>query len=193
MKLYRLFLLAMLAAGLAACSGDKGYGPGCHVDGHTSFGKYPKAYLIAPDRSRVDSVDIADGHFRFLRIDSLVRGEMAWVRLQAANDFQDWLEMPVVVEEGTVRLEIGDYVYTSGTPQNKGMQAFLDGLQRCKDSVTGQLKVLSTEEIRNTFSAFYKEQILSNKGTALGRFIQREYGSRLTPADLEQVKAETGL
>ena len=69
-----------------------------------------------------------------------------------------------------------------------GMQQFLDGLQACKDAVMMK-KGLTAQDIRDIFSDYYKTQIQLNKDYALGRYIYRVYGSRLTDADRGQVEA----
>ena len=85
-------------------------------------------------------------------------------------------------------MELDEYIRISGTPQNRGMQQFLDGLQTCKDAVIKK-KDLTVEDIRDIFSDFYKQQILLNKDYALGRFILKEYGVHLQPDDRKQVEA----
>lgn len=174
---------------MAACtttSSDKG----CTIKGHTTFNEYRKAYLMSLDRALLDSMSISEGNFHFDVADSSVTAPYAlFVRLSSGIDSLGNLDMPVFVENGSVSLEIGEYVYTSGTPLNDRMQDFLDALQHCKDGLVAQ-KELSIEEIEKTFSEFYCQQILTNKDNALGRYIYHEYGIHLNDADRELVKAQ---
>ena len=106
-------------------------------------------------------------------------GSTASRQLVNAYQIQHWLKFP----------DEDEYIRISGTPMNRGIQQFLDGMQLCKDAVL-QKKDLDVEDIRDIFSDFYKQQILLNKDNALGRFIFHEYGVHLQPGDREQVEAQ---
>ena len=85
-------------------------------------------------------------------------------------------------------MDLDEYIRISGTPLNRGVQEFLDGLQTCKDAVMAK-QDLTAQDIRDIFSDYYKQLILLNKDNALGRYIYHDYGSRLQPDDREQVEA----
>lgn len=188
-KILSFFLILIGSWGLAACnSGTKG----CSINGHTDFREYGKAYLADVDRNYLDSTEIRNGDFSF-RHDGTPQEEpgVAIVVLVNDTDRADRMEIPVVLEPGKVELQLGEYVYITGTPLNEAVQQFLNALQLCKDSVAAG-SGLSPEKVGETFSAFYKQQILANKRNALGRYIYGAYGSNLLPQDREQVKAEIG-
>lgn len=178
-----LLLAAGLTLALAACSGQEG----CSIKGHTSFGQYQKAYLTDLDQRPVDSVEIVGGKFAFARRDSVGEPYAMLVRLQQTAEPYDWIEMPVFIENGNVRMEIGEYIHTAGTPLNEALQSFFDQLQQSKDAI-GTKKGVTVEEIENTFSEFYRQQITLNKGNALGRYIYQAYGIHLKGEDKAQVE-----
>jgi len=51
---------------------------------------------------------------------------------------------------------------------------------------------LKAADIPALFSAFYKQQILTNRKNALAPYIYRMYGEQLTEEDRALVKAEMG-
>lgn len=178
-----LLLVGSLTLMLAACSERKG----CSIKGHTSFEQYQKAYLTDLDQRPVDSVEIAEGKFAFDRKESAAEPYAMLVRLQQTAEPHDWIEMPVFIENGNVRMEIGEYIHTAGTPLNEALQSFFDQLQQSKDAIAAKEGV-SVEEIENTFSEFYRQQIMLNQGNALGRYIYRAYGIHLKGEDKAQVE-----
>ena len=178
--------LASASLLVSSCGGsDKG---GCTLTGHTSFTEYTTACVTDLDRNRLDSQSLTDGNFSFHVADSVDAPYPMYLILEDPKDSLNTLSMPFIVEAGEIRMELDEYIRISGTPQNRGMQEFLDGLQTCKDAVKAK-KGLSAEDIRDIFSDYYKQQILLNKDYALGRFILKEYGIHLLPGDREQVEA----
>ncbi|MDO4163173.1 MAG: hypothetical protein Q4D56_02125 [Bacteroides sp.] len=183
--------LNLLFAGCGGKSGKTGT-DGCLIQGHTDFKEFTKVYLMDLTRARLDSASIdSDGKFSLERTDSTDKPCVMLVRLTGTPSPYDDLDMPVAIERGTVTLELGEYIHTSGTPLNSRIQEFLNDLQSCKDGLTGKEGV-TVEEIQTTFSEFYRQQILTNKDNAVGRYIFREYGVNLTPDDRELVKAQLG-
>ena len=181
-----LMTLASASLLVSSCGGsDKG---GCTLTGHTSFTEYTTAYVTDLDRNPLDSMSLTDGNFSFHVTDSVVAPYPMYLVLKDPKDSLNNLSMPFIVEAGEIRMELDEYIRISGTPQNRGMQQFLDGLQTCKDAVIKK-KDLTVEDIRDIFSDFYKQQILLNKDYALGRFILKEYGVHLQPDDRKQVEA----
>lgn len=188
MKKYFLLLpVALMMMCVIACS-DK---TGCSIEGHTSFNQYQKAFLVDLNENRLDSVNIESGNFSFQKSDNVTEPYALMVRLQENHAPYDWIEMPVFIENGTVAIEIGEYIHISGTSLNDALQEFLDSLQHSKDATKAK-KDITMEEIEATFSEFFKQQILTNKDNALGKYIYREYGSNMKVTDREQVKAQIG-
>lgn len=190
MKRYALFLPVALLVWLTACS-DNSTKSGCHIKGHTTFKEYKKAYLVAPSGNRIDSSLIENGEFHFEKIDSIAQPYVATIEMINPQDPSDQMDMPVAIENGDVRIILEQYIQTSGTPLNVRVQEFLNALQSCKDGVSTK-EGIALNEVGNIFSRFYRQQILSNKDNAVGKYIYRNYGVHLNGADKELVKTEMG-
>lgn len=181
-----LFIGVLLIIVGTCCTGNE---KKCLIQGHTSFKTYSKAYLLDTERRPVDSVIVNDGNFTFTQPDSTSIPYVMIIRLDNGSE-NDWLEMPVMIEHGMVKLQIEEYVHISGTPLNNAIQDFLDGIQRCKDGIVVD-KDITPDEVEQIFSEYYCQQILANRDNALGRYIYQDYGIHLTKDDME--KAKTAL
>ena len=173
---------------LVSSCGGSGHGSGCTLTGHTTFTEYDKACVVDLDRNSLDSVALTDGNFTFHIADSVEQPYPLILKLKDPKEPLNDMSMPFIVEAGEIRMELDEYIRIGGTPLNRGVQQFLDGLQTCKDAVLLK-KDLAIEDIRDIFSDYYKTQIQLNKDNALGRYILHEYGSNLTVGDREQVEA----
>ena len=158
------------------------------MTGHTSFTEYTTASVTDLDRNRLDSQSLTDGNFSFHVADSVAQPYALILTLEDPKDSLNNMSMPFIVEAGEIRMDLDEYIRISGTPLNRGVQEFLDGLQTCKDAVMAK-QDLTAQDIRDIFSDYYKQLILLNKDNALGRYIYHDYGSRLQPDDREQVEA----
>lgn len=188
MKKYRLLLpLFSLLMALAACS-DTSVRPGCRIKGESSFKEYKTVYLVAPAGNRIDSCQVQDGKFYLETADTISSPYVATIQMTAEEDSTDQLIMPVAIENGTVKVGLGEYIQLSGTPLNARLKEFLDALQHCKDGVETN-EGITAEEVSSIFSEFYKQQILSNKDNAIGQFIYACYGTHLNAADKEQIQS----
>ena len=150
--------------------------------GHISMPEYDCVYLADLNRHRVDSTALDGGNFHFVVSDSVSRPYAMLLQVVDREEPLNRMDLPVMVEKGTVRVELGEYIHISGTPLNDRVQDFLNALQACKDRVTAQAGI-SVEQIQSTFSGFYKEQILLNKDNALGGYLLQDYGVHLNAAD----------
>lgn len=183
-----LALTATLA--LAACH-PADTPQGCTLSGHIALPGYDLARLVDLDRQPLDSSALNQGAFTFTVADSV--GTPYALVLQFVDREQpvQLLEMPLMAERGHVTMEIGEYVQTGGTPLNVALQQFLNELQACKDGLATQPGV-TPQTIAQTLSAFYRQQILTNKDNALGRYLYHDYGLHLSPDDRAQVEAQLG-
>lgn len=186
-------LLLPLAAALIILCGCSSHTTktGCHIEGNISLEGYKNIYLADDAGKLIDSCLINNGQFHLADTRNIERPYVATMQVMAEKDPADQLFMPVAIENGTVKVELAEYIQLSGTPLNKQVKAFLDDLQHCKDGVAAQ-KGITAEKVAEIFSQFYRQQILSYKGNAVGRYIYKSYGNHLNAADLEQVKAEMG-
>lgn len=191
MKKYILLLpVAFMAIWLTACS-EYSARPGCRIKGEISFEGYKMAYLVTSSGNRIDSSEIKNGRFYLEKDSNIVTPYVATIQMTAEQDPTDQLNMPIAIENGTIEVELNEYIKLSGTPLNTQVKEFLDALQHCKDGVVSR-KDATPEDISESFSQFYKQQILSNKDNAVGRYIYDNYGVHLSAADREQVKALFG-
>lgn len=191
MKNYILLLpFAVLGIWLTACS-ETAAKSGCRIEGQTSFNEYKTVYLVNTSGLQTDSSKIEDGHFYLEISENITKPYVATIQMVAERDSTDQLIMPVAIENGTVNIVLDEYIKLSGTPLNTRIKEFLDALQHCKDGVINK-KQTTPEEVSEIFSQFYKQQILSNKGNAVGRYIYDNYGLHLNATDKEQVRAQIG-
>ena len=191
MKKYILLLsLVVIAIGWTACS-EPSNGPGCRIKGYLSFKEYKKVYLTDNSENRIDSCEVKDGRFYLEEKGNISEPYVAIIHMTAEQDSTDQLDMPVAIENGTIKVELGEYIKLSGTPLNTRIKEFLDALQHCKDGVVSKTDI-TPEEISEIFSQFYKQQILSNKDNAVGEYIYRNYSVHLNTDDNKQVKAQMG-
>lgn len=186
--LKRIFFLFFSVAVLYSC-GPSATSGGCTLKGHISLPEYDMAYLCDTGRHPIDSFTIVDGKFEFAVADSVSQPYALLLQFVDREDSLNRMDMPVMVENGEVRIALGEYIRITGTPLNDAVQHFFDGMQACKDRVMAQTDI-TVDEIRNAFSGFYREQILLNRDNALGSYIYREYFSRLLPSDREAVESQ---
>lgn len=188
LSLLPVALLVLGAFFLQGCSRTTG----CSIEGHTTFGEYRDAILVDLSRRTIDSIRISgDGRFAFTLREVPDEPYALLVRLANPQLAEDVLEMPVFIERGKIRMEIGEYIQTGGTPLNAGLQEFFNSLQAFKDGL-GSHKKITPDEVFRSMSDFYKQQIIANKGNALGSYILAEYGIHLLPSDRELVEEQLG-
>lgn len=174
---------------LSGACGTQNTPKGCTLTGHVSMPEYDMAYLADLDRHRVDSTALDGGDFRFSVADSVSRPYVMLLQLVDREEPLNQMDLPVMVENGTIQVGLGEYIHISGTPLNERVQDFLNALQACKDNLSAR-KGVTVEQIQSTFSGFYKEQILLNKDNVLGGYILRDYGVHLNAADRASVEAQ---
>lgn len=183
-----LGVAAALTFLLGAC-GTQNTPRGCTLTGHISMPEYDMAYLADLDRHRTDSTSLDNGDFHFAVADSVSQPYAMLLQLVDREEPLNQMDLPVMVENGTIQVNLGEYIHITGTPLNDRVQHFLNALQACKDKVAAQ-KDITVEQVRSTFSGFYKEQILLNKDNVLGGYILRDYGVHLNAADRAAVEAQ---
>ena len=174
---------------LSGACGTQNTPKGCTLTGHVSMPEYDMAYLADLDRHRVDSTALNGGDFRFAVADSVSRPYALLLQLVDREEPLNQMDLPVMVENGTIQVDLGEYIHISGTPLNDRVQDFLNALQACKDNLSAR-KGVTVEQIQSTFSGFYKEQILLNKDNVLGGYSLRDYGVHLNAADRASVEAQ---
>lgn len=180
-----LFPLLALLLLLTACVQKQPVQAPCTIDLTCSLEGYSKGVLTLTDGTVLDSLCLTDGHLSLLRTDSAQMPYVAKVKLVNDNDPTDDIYMPIVVEGGTVTVVLSELYTTKGTPLNKAMQQFFVEMQRVHDSLEGET---NPKVVAESYSAFFKKQILLHSNDVIGRFVLEEYGPNMTADDGMEVK-----
>ena len=127
-----LCLVTSLVACLASCSST----PGCRVDGTVRDKAYDgkTVYLCETyGQTVVDSTLVSHSSFSF-DLNGLAQ-DVYLLKLKVTPDDLFPITLPVVAEEGRIRVALGEIVYTSGTPLNDVTQDFLLAVDRYSDNM----------------------------------------------------------
>jgi len=194
----QFFLLLLLTALLAACGQPKQQttveataADDCTLVLSVTLDGFQQTTLRTLDGTVIDTLCAEAATDSVVVADSTLLGSIALLRLENPADSLDIMEMPVALEKGVVKVQIGEYLNTAGTPTNRAIQDFLNDMQQTVDGVRSNVS-LKAADIPALFSAFYKQQILTNRKNALAPYIYRMYGEQLTEEDRALVKAEMG-
>ncbi len=194
----QFFLLLLLTALLAACGQPKQQATveataadDCTLVLSVTLDGFQQTTLRTLDGTVIDTLCAEAATDSVVVADSTLLGSIALLRLENPADSLDIMEMPVALEKGVVKVQIGEYLNTAGTPTNRAIQDFLNDMQQTVDGVRSNVS-LKAADIPALFSAFYKQQILTNRKNALAPYIYRMYGEQLTEEDRALVKAEMG-
>ena len=103
---------------LSGACGTQNTPKGCTLTGHVSMPEYDMAYLADLDRHRVDSTALDGGDFRFAVADSVSRPYALLLQLVDREEPLNQMDLPVMVENGEVRIALGEYIRITGTPLN---------------------------------------------------------------------------
>lgn len=181
MKNLILFLQLFCLCALMSCGGSARSGS-CLLTVHYDDSAFTGS-LRGLDGLPMDDITASGSVLQLT--DSASMPFVAYIHLTNREDSMFTMDMPVVVEAGNVRVNIGEYISTSGTPLNARLQDFLDELQRFSDGLSLSVDL---DGIKSAYSEFYRSQILLNRGNAVGAFILRMYGIHLTDADREAIE-----
>lgn len=179
-----LSLLGLLLMLLASCS-EK---PGCRIEGTCTDGSYQAVRLVGLDGTELGSARISGTEFSLSLDQEITRPYMAEVLLLSDSDPEDFVTIPVGMENGTVRITYGKSFRIKGTPLNEKVQAFISGMSRLRDEVTSPDRTVPVSEIAGEFSHFYCRSITLNYDNPLGAYIMKQYGSHLTDEDRAQAE-----
>lgn len=187
----RSFLFLLLLASCFAwigCGNPSSAISGCRIDVSVDYPDFTSGLLKTSSGEILDSLTVTDGHFSLERKDSLMP-YVALICLCNDKDSSDWMNMPVVIENGIVEVSLGNQIKTSGTLLNHALQEFLNALQATAENLRSRIPNVKPDDVNAVFSQLYKQQILENKNNVVGRYIFENYGNHLTNEDMELVKA----
>ena len=174
---------------LAACGGKSKQGP-CSVEGYYPNAEFTEVKLIDPTGHMIDStLTIRNDSIRFSRNDTARMPYVAVLMLTNPADSINFVSMPVVIEAGTVKLELTDRISLSGTDDNKKLFEF----QKAKNTFTRQYDEKMNPEhdvqkLKADYSKFYSDQAILNKDNVVGEYIFDTYRSIMTLDDENRVK-----
>ena len=174
---------------LAACGGKSKQGP-CSVEVYYPNAEFTEVRLIDPTGHMIDStLTIRNDSIRFSRNDTARMPYVAVLMLTNPTDSINFVSMPVVIEAGTVKLELTDRISLSGTDDNKKLFEF----QKAKNTFTRQYDEKMNPEhdvqkLKADYSKFYSDQAILNKDNVVGEYIFDTYRSIMTLDDENRVK-----
>lgn len=174
-----MFLQAVLLLAVCFCSCTPAP-KGCVIKGNVKAEGYEgkTVYLCSPHTPAVlDSASVQDGKFSFNLGE--VETDVLLLKLKSSPDDSFPVTLPVVTENGTVKVVLGETVFTSGTPLNDKLQDFLLAVSRFSDEMAGSGKAI--EKVRAEFMHLLQASILQNRDNRVGVYIFRAYSSRLSP------------
>lgn len=186
---YVAFVAWSLLLLLAACGGKSKQGP-CSVEVYYPNAEYSQVRLVDASGHMIDStLTIRNDSIRFSRNDTAKMPYVAVLLLTSHADSMNFISMPMVIEAGTVKLELAERISLSGTDDNKKMFEF----QKAKNTFTRQYDEKmnpqhDVEKLKADYSKFFADQAILNKDNIVGEYIFTAYGSKMTLEDEKRVK-----
>lgn len=179
--------VVLLLVLLAACSGGTPKKSRCDVEVYTPFERYSQAKLLSSNGKVIDStLVVKNDSIRFSRNDTANMPYVALLILNNPSDTLDIVSMPIVIEGGTVKLELSNNIKLGGTEDNDALYQF----QKAKNSfMKREGEVKDPEQFKKDTSKFISDQAILNKDNMIGDYIFRTYLSFLTPEDMIRVKS----
>ena len=180
-----LLLSLVLTVLLVSCGGRS---EGCHISGRCTADPYSIAVFSSLGGEVIDSVAIIGERFAFEVDGRIDEPYLNLVILRNPDDAEDYVEIPVGIENGEVRISYGECFRTGGTPLNDKVMVFYSGLSQLRDEVTSPERKVAVDEIPAEFSHYYLRSIGYNTGNPLASYIYDSYGSHLLGDDLAKAR-----
>lgn len=178
MNILKCASVSLLFLPLCGCGGGN---PGNGLTGRVTLEGYEgrPVYLetVSSAPSRVDSALVRDGRFSFTLEDSVPR--VYHLVLGTSEDDPYAITLPVVSEKGAVRVSMGEFVLTAGTPLNDSLQDFLLAVSNFTDKAM-KMEEPDISRVKEDFGKLVEGAVMQNIRTPVGVYIYRMYGSRLT-------------
>ncbi len=186
---YVAFVAWSLLLLLVACGGKSKQGP-CSVEVYYPNAEFKEVSLMDASGNVLDStLNIRNDSIRFTRNDTARMPYVAVLWLMDPQDSINYITMPMVIEAGTVKLELAEKISLSGTDDNKKMFEF----QKAKNTFTRQYDDKMNPEhdvnkLKADFSKFYSDQAIVNADNIVGEYIYNAYSTVMLPDDQKRVK-----
>ena len=185
-KTFQASLLPLMALLLlVSCEGRR---EGCLISGTCTAEPYSIAVLRTLGGEVLDSLGISGDTFSFEVKGSIAEPYLAMVELRNPDDVEDFVEIPVGIENGEVRISYGEIFRIGGTPLNDKVMVFFSGLSQLHDELTSTERKVAVEEIHLEFSHYYLRSISYNTGNPLAEYIYNSYNSHLLGDDLGKAR-----
>ena len=171
---------------MAACGGTPKKSR-CEVEVYSPFKQYSQVVLFSSTGKILDSTLVVNNDsIRFARTDTANMPYMALLMLSNPSDTLDIISMPIVIEGGTVKLELTDNIQLGGTEDNDALFQF----KKAKNSFMKREKeVKDPEQFKKETSKFLADQAILNKDNMIGDYIYRTYMTFFQAEDMERVKS----
>ena len=126
--------------------------------------------------TRYDSARVTNGIFQFNgKQDEAVVREL----LVQENDSDMFpVTLPFVLENGLIKVELGERVYVTNTDLNEEMMNFLMEKDKFLDQDFGKDAI--AESIRTKFAEFIAQQVMKHGNSVVGKYIFSVYKGKLT-------------
>lgn len=184
---FSLSFVAVAMALLIAACGGKPKQSRCDVEVYSPSKKYTEAVLVDTKGAVIDStLRVAGDSIRFSRCDSTAMPYVATLRLTNPSDSLDILFMPIVIEGGTVSLDLTDNIRLTGTDDNEKLLKFL----KAKNSFTSkyQNEGHDIEKLREDYSRFFADQVLLFDGSVVSDYIFETYKNVISQSDRDRIE-----
>lgn len=171
---------------LAACGGTPKQSR-CDVEVYSPFRQYSQAKLVSSNGHVLDStLVVKNDSIRFARTDTADMPYVALLMLHNPADSLDIISLPIVIEGGTVKVELSDNINVEGTDDNEILFRF----QKQKHSfMKRESEVKDIEQFKKDSSKFFADQAILNKDNMVGEYIYKTYFTFFTPEDMQRVKS----
>lgn len=187
-NIFSLSLAFAVCAWLLAACGAPKQSP-CSVEVYSPNKQYSEVMLYDAQGNVLDStLTVKNDSVLFTRDDIKEMPYIATLHLRNPAEKLDMLVMPIVIEGGTVKLELADRFTLGGTDDNKRLFEFM----KAKNSHLANLEKenISLEELREKNSEFFSGQILLNKDNIVGEYILDTFSEFISFDEKERLKAE---
>lgn len=173
---------------LAACgeSNKKGL---CQVEVFSPVKEYSEVALLDGKGHVIDStLVVKNDSIIFSRTDTVNMPYVVTLRLKNPNEKLDAVLMPIVIEAGTVKVELAeDRLGLSGTSDNDALYNFVKARLKFINHYDESNPEHNVDKLKEDYSKFYSNQAIMNKDNIVGKYIFEQYGSVMSKDDKQRV------